>query len=206
MSSYKMKNTDSIFRSIFISVLIANMSIAMYHRLQAAKSGEKISRVEEGKVILFLRVVGGLTLWLSILAYAIFPRSMEWSTLSVVTLLRWIAVGFAVLSVPMLYWVLRNLGRNLTDTVVLRKNHTLVTTGPYRWIRHPFYTVVFGSLFFLSLLAANWFIGLMTILMFIIIVIRTDKEEEMLIKRFGDDYRRYMQRAGRFLPRFGILK
>jgi protein-S-isoprenylcysteine O-methyltransferase Ste14 len=60
--------------------------------------------------------------------------------------------------------------------------------------------------FAFSLVVANWFIGLMTILMFIIIVIRTDKEEEMLIKRFGDDYRRYMQRTGRFLPRFGIPK
>jgi protein-S-isoprenylcysteine O-methyltransferase Ste14 len=201
-----MNNFESTFRFIFIAVLIANLSITIYHRLQAAKSDEKISRVEEGKVILFLRVVCGLSLWISILAYAIFPGPMRWSTIPLTLPLRWIGAGFASLSVPMLYWVLRNLGKNLTDTIFIRKDHTLVTTGPYHWVRHPFYTVVFGSVFALSLVVANWFIGLMTILMFIIIVIRTDKEEEMLIKRFGDDYRRYMQRTGRFLPRFGIPK
>jgi protein-S-isoprenylcysteine O-methyltransferase Ste14 len=115
--------------------------------------------------------------------------------------LRWIGAGLSVAGVPLLYWVMHSLGKNLTDTVVTRANHTLVTTGPYRWVRHPFYTVVFGSVFALGLVAANWLIGLLTLLMFVIIVIRTDKEEEMLIKRFGDDYRHYMKRTGRFLPR-----
>ncbi len=34
---------------------------------------------------------------------------------------------------------LRSLGKNLTDTVVTRRAHTLVTSAPYRWVRHPFY-------------------------------------------------------------------
>jgi len=201
-----MNNTESLFRTIFLAVLIANISIAIYHRLQAAKSGEKISRVEEGKVILFLRVFCGLSLWISILAYAIFPRSMAWSTFTLPIALRWIGAGFAIISVPMLYWVLRNLGRNLTDTVVTRKNATLVTSGPYRWVRHPFYSVTFGSIIALSLLTANWFLGLMTLLMLSVIIKRTDTEEAKLIERFGETYRQYMQRTGRFLPRFASLK
>ena len=39
----------------------------------------------------------------------------------------------------LLIWTLRSLGPNLTDTVVTRQAHTLVTRGPYRWVRHPFY-------------------------------------------------------------------
>ena len=95
----------------------------------------------------------------------------------------------------------RTLSRNLTDTVVTRKEHALVTTGPYRWIRHPFYSsaalVILGN----SLVAANWFFFAAGCLMFLLLVIRTRKEEQNLITRFGDDYRSYMQRTGRFVPR-----
>lgn len=36
-------------------------------------------------------------------------------------------------------WTFIVLGPNLTDTVVTRKVHGLVTTGPSRWVRHPFH-------------------------------------------------------------------
>jgi protein-S-isoprenylcysteine O-methyltransferase Ste14 len=52
-----------------------------------------------------------------------------------------------------------------------------------------------------SLIAANWFILLSGALAFALIVVRTRTEEEQLLARFGDSYRTYMQRTGRFLPR-----
>jgi protein-S-isoprenylcysteine O-methyltransferase Ste14 len=97
-------------------------------------------------------------------------------------------------------WTFRTLGKNLTETVVTRKEHTLVTTGPYRWIRHPF--CVAAALAFLgnSLAAANWFLFVTGGVAVLLLVIRSRKEEENLIARFGDDYRNYMQRTGRFVP------
>ncbi len=93
-----------------------------------------------------------------------------------------------------------SLGQNLTDTVVTRKDHTLVTSGPYRFVRHPFYDA--AALYFLaiSLVAANWFLGLACALVFALIVVRTRREEDRLLARFGDDYRRYTEQTGRFLP------
>jgi protein-S-isoprenylcysteine O-methyltransferase Ste14 len=52
----------------------------------------------------------------------------------------------------------------------------------------------------MSLLTANWVVALSGAMAFMLIVIRTRKEEEKLIERFGDDYRAYMKRTGRFLP------
>ena len=49
------------------------------------------------------------------------------------------AVGVGVVAACLLIWTFRSLGTNLTDTVVTRKDHTLVTSGPYRFVRHPFY-------------------------------------------------------------------
>jgi len=35
---------------------------------------------------------------------------------------------------------------------------------------------------------------------------RTDKEEDLLVARFGDAYRDYMSRTGRFFPRFAAAR
>ena len=97
--------------------------------------------------------------------------------------------------------VLRTLGKNITSTVETREEHELVTSGPYRWVRHPLYTV--GTSFFvsLSIVAANWFMGLASLMGLVMLLIRLPKEEEKLIERFGDEYRSYMKRTGRLLPR-----
>ena len=101
----------------------------------------------------------------------------------------------------MLIWTFRRLGKNLTDTVVTRRDHTLVTNGPYRWVRHPFY--VSGGLFAVgtSIVAANWFLFVSSVLFICLIVIRTRIEEEKLLTRFGESYRVYMERTGRFMPK-----
>jgi protein-S-isoprenylcysteine O-methyltransferase Ste14 len=70
-------------------------------------------------------------------------------------------------------------------------------------VRHPFYGSVTLFLLALSLIAANWFLLLTGAVVVTLLVIRTRREEDHLVRRFGDDYRRYMNRTGRFLPRWG---
>ena len=60
----------------------------------------------------------------------------------------------------LLFWTFHSLGKNLTDTVVTRREHSLVTHGPYRWVRHPFYVVLFLWVLSFSLLTANWLLAL----------------------------------------------
>jgi protein-S-isoprenylcysteine O-methyltransferase Ste14 len=76
-----------------------------------------------------------------------------------------------------------------------------VTIGPYRWVRHPLYTC--GSSLFaaVGIIADNWFIVALGMLAFAAMAARTPKEEANLIAKFGDEYRTYMKRTGRFLPR-----
>jgi protein-S-isoprenylcysteine O-methyltransferase Ste14 len=75
-----------------------------------------------------------------------------------------------------------------------------VTDGPYYWVRHPFYDVVFLWILSMSLLIANWLMALSGFSVFAMMVIRTRIEEEKLIERFGDEYRAYISRTGKFLP------
>jgi len=98
-------------------------------------------------------------------------------------------------------WGQQALGKNFTDTVVTRKEHTLVTNGPYRWVRNPLYSSYFVIVTGTTLLMSNWYPAVVGAGVLALVVIRTRKEEANLIERFGDDYRDYMQRVGRFFPR-----
>jgi protein-S-isoprenylcysteine O-methyltransferase Ste14 len=191
---------DQPFRWILLAGFILFMPIGIYHRLKA-RTGEKLDRRQEGLFILITLRLIGVAGVAGLIAYLINPACMAWAAVPLPAWLRWTGVGLALIAGLLLVWMFRTLGRNLTDTVVTRKQHALVTTGPYRWVRHPFYSsaalVILGN----SLVAANGFFFAAGCLMFLLLVIRTRKEEENLIARFGDDYRNYMQRTGRFVPR-----
>src|SRR5207253_7659877 len=137
----------------------------------------------------------GLFAFIAFAAYLINPSWMGWASVSLPMWLRLIGAFLAVFAVPpLLFWTFHSLGKNLTDTVVTRREHTLVTHGPYRWVRHPFYDVVLLWIASMSLLTANWLMALLGLSAFVMMVVRTRIEEEKLIERFGDEYRTYMQR------------
>jgi protein-S-isoprenylcysteine O-methyltransferase Ste14 len=198
--------TEEIFHGIAVILMLSSVSISFSYRRKAAQTGEKIDVKEEGSLILILRRIFGLLLWLSALAYLINPSWMAWSSLPLPNWVRWMGAGILLVCVPLVYWVFSSLGRNVTSTVVTRQEHTLVTHGPYRWVRHPLYTVGFLMFAGLCLLAANWFVALMLILGFIPLSMRTPIEEARLIERFGDEYRSYMQRTGRYLPKLSAFE
>jgi protein-S-isoprenylcysteine O-methyltransferase Ste14 len=197
-------NDDQLFRLMLLVGFAFLLPVGIYHRLKS-HTGEKLDRRQEGRFILIGLRLLGMVGWLGVIAYLVHPPSMAWATAPLPVWMRWAGIGFLVVAGVLLFWTLRSLGRNLTDTVVTRKNHTLVTTGPYRWVRHPFYTsaalMVPGS----SLAAANWFFFVIGCVVFLLLAIRTGKEEQNLIGRFGDDYRNYRKRTGRFIPRVSAL-
>src|SRR5437867_1328882 len=166
-----------------------------------SRTGEKLDRLQEGIFILIsLRLLGLLGI-IGLLAFIINPSWMAWSSVPLPQWLRWIGVALGVVAAVLLVWTLRTLGKNLTDTVVTRKEHTLVTTGPYRWVRHPFYVFFALAVLANSLVAANWFLFITGAAAFLLLVVRTRKEEAKLVERFGDAYHQYMSRTGRFFPR-----
>ncbi len=124
-----------------------------------------------------------------------------WSKIDLPEWVRWVGVSMGLVSVVLIYWVFSNLGNNVSPTVVTRKNHTLVTSGPYRWVRHPLYTTGFLSYIGFVLLSENAFIAVLALIGMVFLRIRLPKEEARLIERFGDEYRAYMRSTGTFLPK-----
>jgi protein-S-isoprenylcysteine O-methyltransferase Ste14 len=192
---------EQLFRTILIVAAVLLFPVTIFHRIKSQSTGESLDRWQEGPLILFtLRPIGIATM-LGLFAYMINPAWMAWSSMPLPVWLRWTGVAVGFLGGSLLVWTLRSIGKNLTDTVVTRRDHTLVTKGPYRWVRHPFYDAVALSVVANALVAANWFLLAGGILTLALIVLRTGREEERLVARFGDSYRDYTARTGRFLPR-----
>jgi protein-S-isoprenylcysteine O-methyltransferase Ste14 len=196
--------TESTFRAVTIASIALCLPIGLYFRIRSQATGERLDRREEGILIMVGLRLCGLLGWILFIAYLIRPAWVSWSSLALPAWLRWAGAPLGVLVVPLLlFWTFHSLGKNLTDTVVTRRAHTLVTNGPYRWVRHPFYVVLFLWVLSLSLLTANWLLALVGMVAVTMLGIRTRIEEAKLTERFGDEYRDYARRTGRFFPSLG---
>lgn len=195
---------ENIFRVLAAIILFAAVGISSYFRRKADReSGEKVSRKADGTVMMTIIKIAGLILWLSPLVYLLDPVWMSWSKIGLPEWARWLGVGIGSICVLLIYWLFSSIRSGITPTSATRKNHVLVTSGPYRWVRHPLYTVGASLFIAFGMMADNWFIIALGILTFTLMAIRTPKEEANLIEKFGDEYREYMQHTGRFFPKVG---
>jgi len=193
---------ETTFQALFILIALVFVFLWGYNIVSIGITRDKFYTVTEGVLIAvprFFLLGASLT---GMLVYGINPRLMNWSTLLLPFWMRLFGFFAGLVALVVFFWVLRSLGQNFSTTLTINKDQTLVTQGPYQWVRHPMYTsfvlLWLGFLF----LSANWFIGLSGILGFVLaIVVRAPKEEQMMIDRFGDEYIAYMKRTGRYLPR-----
>jgi len=148
--------------------------------------------------LIFIAIYGNLTvaaLYLSNLSW------IQWSYLYLPLELRVVGLALGVVSLPYVYWVGRTLANYYSYTVEVQENYKLITTGPYHRIRHPIYLATILFLAALVLISDNWLFLIILLAMIPGIYVRMNKEEQMLIEEFGDEYRAYMKRTGRLLPR-----
>jgi protein-S-isoprenylcysteine O-methyltransferase Ste14 len=192
---------DQLFRYVLMAWFAVTLPIGAYHRWRA-HTGERLDRRQEGWFILIaLRLLGVAGMLGAILLVFFQPSWMSWSFLPLPAWFRWLGVGLGALTTALLLWTMHTLGRNITDTVVTRKEHSLVTSGPYRFVRHPFYVAFLLGMTATGIVLANWLVFVIGSVTFVLLAIRSRKEEENLALRFGDDYHRYRARTGAFFPR-----
>jgi protein-S-isoprenylcysteine O-methyltransferase Ste14 len=192
---------ESTFRAIAFANVALCLPIGLYFRIQSLATGEKLARRDEGLFILIGLRLCGIVAWVVFAAYLIHPDPVFWFALPLPLWLRWSGAAMTLLVPPLLFWTFQSLGTNLTDTVVTRREHTLVTHGPYRWVRHPFYDVVALEVASMSLVTASGLLALLGLAVVAMLFVRTRIEEAKLAARFGAEYQAYAERTGRFVPR-----
>ena len=194
--------TEYIFRLILPILIVTFITHRGYYTKKAARpENDTLKKREEG-FITKLAEVFSLIGFVAMIAYVINPQWLSWASLSFPLWLRWLGICIALIGFALLQWAQVTLGESWSDTPRMMKEQALITSGPYQFIRHPIYTafiLVLGSTLFIS---SNWLIGLtwagMTVLD---IASRIGFEESLMIEYFGEQYRDYMKKTGRLLPR-----
>ena len=184
-----------------LTVLFASVTISGYYRAQARRASGTIKRRREGGLALAARAAGGLGAFASVLLHTLAPSLMDWATFAAPDPVRWAGALAGLAVIPATYWVVSSIGRNVSETVLTKDRHDLVQHGPYRWVRHPLYTVGVLLLFSLGLILTSWLvlsIGLLAFVVFRFVVVPI--EERQLEAKFPE-YRAYKQRTGAMLPR-----
>ena len=195
-------SVDELFRLLTLAVLTGTMGISIHFRRRARVRGETIARRREGAVMVIGRLVVALPLFLSVVLSVIMPRTMGWATFSLPGWVRWIGAGLGLAAVPVAYWVFSSLGGNVSETVLTKESHTLVTAGPYHWVRHPLYSTGLMLFIGVGLMNANWMVlGMSGVTIVGVLGVVVPREEAQLISRFGDRYQDLMRTTGRLLPR-----
>jgi protein-S-isoprenylcysteine O-methyltransferase Ste14 len=96
----------------------------------------------------------------------------------------------------------RDLGKSWSVTLELREQHRLVTGGIYSRVRHPMYAAFWLWAVAQALLLPNYVAGGAGLVGFgTLYFLRVGREERLMLGMFGDEYRAYMERTGRLLPR-----
>ena len=193
-----------VFHATFDILFVFLIAVRVYYHSKA-RTWQR-GPAPDGAIVLILRVLVGTPLLVGIFVYVVRPQILDWSSFPLGPSWRWAGAGIFGVSLPLLIWVQQSLGTNFSPELRIRSDQTLVTSGPYRYVRHPMYTLLLLMFAGMGLLTANWFIGGVGVFAIAVIMLsRTPREEEMMVKAFGDQYRRYAQTTGKFIPRLRRL-
>ncbi len=197
---------DTFARVLFLTLLGAVIAMRIYFMIQVRQAGERVmpdrdAVRREGRVTFAARVVLFFLLMAFLVLYIINVPWLALLSVPIPSWLRWTGYLLGLASLVLWMWAQTALGKQWSPQLQRREQHHLVTSGPYKLIRHPIYTAMFGFATSLALLTANWvFIGLAVLVIFGLIA-RVPKEEQMMIDEFGEQYEYYIDHTGAFFPK-----
>ena len=210
-----MLSEDNLLHIVFSVLFLLFLFERGYFQSKAMRVSGELRNFRESKrkmaTIILLFLVAQLWVIGSFI-YIIKPSYMEWTILPIPSWIRWVGAIITVSGMALEFSTQIYLGRNYSTTLHISNGHSLVTNGPYRYIRHPMYTALITVGIGIGLLSTSWYFLISFIVTSIVIAFRVRREEEAMIEKFGDEYIQYAQVTGRFFPlirskknnRFGI--
>jgi protein-S-isoprenylcysteine O-methyltransferase Ste14 len=199
---------QTLFRTAFLVLLAGILAMRGYFMVKVRRAGERLMpdqgaiEREGGHGVFISRMVVFLLLIAFLVMYIIGMAWIDIFSFRLPAWIRWSGFSLGLLSLAFWTWTQAALDTQWSAQLQLRKEHQLVTSGPYARIRHPLYAAMFAWAIALALLTANWIFVALTVLTIAGTTARVPKEEQMMLEAFGDEYKAYMQHTGRFFPKF----
>lgn len=101
-------------------------------------------------------------------------------------------------------WAYKTMGKNYSQEVIISKKQELVTSGPFKFVRHPQYISQLLSDIGAGVALASYLVFPIVLLIQIpLFILRAVLEEKLLLKKFPEEYKEYKKRTGFIIPFIG---
>jgi len=188
----------AFLETIFLCGIALMMLLELYY-FQNYESDRKILNAQKKKRIFLFLLLTGIQIipFVYLLSVDFGPTDYH----------LWEWLGFPVIIVYLFcIWLfikaLSDLGRWWTPGQELKEDLELVKTGAYRYVRHPMYLSLLGISCCQIFMIQNWIAGPISVFFVVpFLIYQILREERLLVKYFGDDYRDYCHKTGRLWPR-----
>lgn len=128
-------------------------------------------------------------------SYLRYPGSVKWNMITTVSLI--IMISGLVLRT----WSIHTLGNYFTMHLAIHKEHQIIRKGPYKYLRHPSYVGAFLTYLGTTVFFHSWFSLIVAAVILSAAWLRRMRyEEELLLEKFGEEYKSYCKTAKRVIP------
>ncbi|HSW54367.1 MAG TPA: isoprenylcysteine carboxylmethyltransferase family protein [Ignavibacteriaceae bacterium] len=186
-------------------IILLNIIATFGANVSGAKRGLKstVSEIKE-KPKTFLQKFPPVVSMLSLVALilAVFQiGTMDY--LEEYNVIRYIGLAVYLVFSWVQVWSFKTLGDNYSQEMMIKKNHELITKGPFKIIRHPQYLC--QILLNLGAIAATfgYIVGFFTLIEIPIYIMRASLEDKLLAKYFSEKFSNYKKKSGFMIPFIG---
>jgi len=193
-----MKMEETTIKIIFFILLIAINLVRFYYQYKF--KSENLFVLKKGKESLSVVIFYVLFAVPSLLY--VFTNTIDSLNFNFPVIVRFLGMVAIAISFWLFISTHRTLGKNFSAILTIKKDHKLIQEGPYKRVRHPMYTAIYFIIYGFFLLSSNLLIGILPFISFSYLYFsRVKQEEEMMLKKFGKEYEKYMKRTGRLIPK-----
>lgn len=190
---------NSTFKIVYFILFVLTFIVRKIFTAKAGKQEFIDKRNSAGDILLLTFDGIGMILPL----FYVFSTWLDFADYSMAPWVGWLGVVLFVDAIILLYMSHAHLGKNWSPVLGIQKEQSLVTSGIYKYIRHPMYAAHLLWALAQILILHNWIAGFSFIVVMIPhYLLRVGKEEQMMIDQFGDEYTEYMKTSGRIFPKF----
>lgn len=192
-------NPTILHIAYIVFVVITTIIRWPYHKANQANTITKNKKDGAEKLLLALTALG--MMWIPLLF--IFTNWLSFADYELPFAIEVVGLFLAIPCLWLFYRSHKDLGRNWSPTLEVREGHNLVSQGVYKLIRHPMYTAIWVWCVVQPLLLQNYIAGFTGPIAFAILYfLRINKEEQMMVDQFGQQYLDYKKRTKRLIPYF----
>ncbi len=184
----------SIGLDLFVFAAIVAISLQRIHETFFRNRNKLQGEVFHKQSITYLTIIHVLSILLSYVEYIYFRSSINYILLMIGAAFYGSALLVRLLSI-------RELGRLHSIHIEVRKDHPIIQSGPYKYVRHPIYAVTILELFSVPLIT-NSLSGAAIVAFFYLpgLCFRAQAEDKILVAELGEPYKEYSRRTPLIFP------